>query len=51
MMMMMMMMMTTTATDKQTGKRVTLKTADDLFRIENGMIVEHWDVIDASGMA
>jgi len=43
-------MMTTTATDKQTGKRVTLKTAD-LFRIENGMIVEHWDVVDASGMA
>jgi len=43
-------MMTTTATDKQTGKRVTLKTAD-LFRTENGMIVEHWDVVDASGMA
>jgi predicted SnoaL-like aldol condensation-catalyzing enzyme len=33
-------MMTTTATDKQTGKRITIKTAD-LFRIENGMIVEH----------
>jgi predicted SnoaL-like aldol condensation-catalyzing enzyme len=48
--MMMMMMMTTTATDKRTGKRVTLKTAD-LFRIENAMIVKHWDVIDASEMA
>jgi predicted SnoaL-like aldol condensation-catalyzing enzyme len=33
-------MMTTTATDKETGKRVTLKTAD-LFRIENETIVEH----------
>ena len=43
-------MTTTTAIDKQTGKRVTIKTAD-LFRIENGMIVEHWDVVDASGMA
>ena len=43
-------MMTTTATNKQNYKRVTLKTAD-LFRIENGMIVEHWDVVDASGMA
>ena len=44
-------MMTTTATNKQNNnKRVTLKTAD-LFRIENGMIVEHWDVVDASGMA
>jgi predicted SnoaL-like aldol condensation-catalyzing enzyme len=32
-------MMTTTAKEKQTGKRVTIKT-DDLFRIENGMIVE-----------
>jgi hypothetical protein len=42
--------MTTTATDNQTGKRVILKTAD-LFRIENGMIVDHWDVVDASGMA
>ena len=42
--------MTTTAKEKQTGKRVTIKT-DDLFRIENAMIVEHWDVVDASGMA
>jgi hypothetical protein len=32
-------MMITTAKEKQTGKRVTIKT-DDLFRIENGMIVE-----------
>lgn len=40
-------MMTGTATDNQTGKRVTIKAAD-LFRIENGTITEHWDVVDRS---
>jgi predicted SnoaL-like aldol condensation-catalyzing enzyme len=40
-------MMTGTATDNQTGKRVTIKAAD-LFRIENGTIAEHWDVVDRS---
>jgi predicted SnoaL-like aldol condensation-catalyzing enzyme len=43
-------MLTTTATNKQTGKRVTTKSAD-LYRIENGRIAEHWDVVDRSGMA
>ncbi|MDQ3852152.1 MAG: ester cyclase [Thermoproteota archaeon] len=42
-------MMTGTATDNETGKRVTIKAAD-LFRIENSMFVEHWDVVDRSGM-
>jgi C-1 hydroxylase len=43
-------MLTTTTTNKQTGKRITVKSAD-LYRIENnGMIVEHWDVVDRSGM-
>lgn len=43
-------MLTTTATNKQTGKRVTIKSAD-LYRIEDGKIAEHWDVVDESGMA
>lgn len=43
-------MLTTTASDKQTGKKATMKSAD-LYRIENGMIVEHWDVVDASEIA
>jgi predicted SnoaL-like aldol condensation-catalyzing enzyme len=42
-------MLTTNSTNKQTGKRVTMRTAD-LFRIENRKIVEHWDVVDATGM-
>jgi predicted SnoaL-like aldol condensation-catalyzing enzyme len=42
-------MLTTTATNKQTGKRITIKSAD-LYRIENGTIAEHWDVVDRSGM-
>jgi predicted SnoaL-like aldol condensation-catalyzing enzyme len=40
-------MMTGTATDNQTGRRVTIKAAD-LFRIENGTIAEHWDIVDRS---
>jgi predicted SnoaL-like aldol condensation-catalyzing enzyme len=43
-------MLTTTATNKQTGKKVTIKSAD-LYRIEDGKIAEHWDVVDESGMA
>ena len=42
-------MLTTTATNKQTGKRVTIKSAD-LYRIENGRIVEHWDMVEATGL-
>jgi predicted SnoaL-like aldol condensation-catalyzing enzyme len=42
-------MLATTATNKQTGKRITIKSAD-LYRIENGTIAEHWDVVDRSGM-
>ncbi len=42
-------MLTTIATDKQTGKRVPIKSAD-LYRIENGKIVEHWDVVEATGL-
>lgn len=41
--------MTTRATNKKTGKSVIIRSAD-LFRIENCMIAEHWDVVDASGM-
>jgi predicted SnoaL-like aldol condensation-catalyzing enzyme len=41
--------MTGTATDNQTDKRVTIKAAD-LFRIENGTIAEHWDVVEATGL-
>jgi len=40
--------MFTKATNKQTGKRITIKSAD-LYRIENGMFAEHWDVVEASG--
>jgi predicted SnoaL-like aldol condensation-catalyzing enzyme len=43
-------MMSGTATDNQIGKRVTMRAAD-LFRIENSMFVEHWDVVDRSGIA
>jgi predicted SnoaL-like aldol condensation-catalyzing enzyme len=42
-------MLSTTATNKQTGKRVTIKSAD-LYRVENGRIVEHWDVVEATGL-
>jgi predicted SnoaL-like aldol condensation-catalyzing enzyme len=36
-----------TATNKQTGKKVTIKSAE-VYRIVNGMFVEHWDVVEAS---
>jgi C-1 hydroxylase len=42
-------MLTTTGTNKQTDKRITIKSAD-LYRIENDTIAEHWDVVDRSGM-
>ncbi len=42
-------MLTTTATNKQTGKRITIKSAD-LYRIENSRIVEHWDVVESTGL-
>jgi predicted SnoaL-like aldol condensation-catalyzing enzyme len=42
-----MVMITGNATDNQTGKRITMKAAD-LYRIENGTIAEHWDVVDRS---
>jgi predicted SnoaL-like aldol condensation-catalyzing enzyme len=41
-------MLTTAGTNKQTGKRITIKSAD-LYRIENDTIAEHWDVVDRSG--
>jgi len=37
----------TTATNKRTGKRVTIKSAD-VYRIVNGMLVAHWDVVETS---
>jgi len=40
--------MFTIATNKQTGKRITIKSAD-LYRIDNGIIAEHWDVVEATG--
>jgi predicted SnoaL-like aldol condensation-catalyzing enzyme len=40
-------MLTTTATNKQTGKRVIIKSAD-LYRIEGGKIAEHWDVVEST---
>ena len=42
-------MLTTAGTNKQTGKRITIKSAD-LYRIENDTIAAHWDVVDRSGM-
>lgn len=38
---------TASATNKDTGKKVTIKSAD-VYRIVNGMFVEHWDVVEAS---
>ena len=40
-------MLTTTATNKQTDKRITIKSAD-LYRIEDGKIAEYGDVVDES---
>jgi predicted SnoaL-like aldol condensation-catalyzing enzyme len=37
----------TKATNKYTGKRITIKSAD-LYRVDNGKLVEHWDVVEAS---
>lgn len=37
----------TTATSKQTGKIDTIKSAD-VYRIVDGMFVDHWDVVEAS---
>ena len=42
-------MLTTTAANKQTGNRITIKSAD-LYGIENGRIVEHWDVVESTGL-
>jgi predicted SnoaL-like aldol condensation-catalyzing enzyme len=42
-------MLATTATNKQTGNRITIKSAE-LYRIENGRIVEHWDVVESTGL-
>jgi predicted SnoaL-like aldol condensation-catalyzing enzyme len=36
-----------TATNRHTGKRITIKSAD-VYRIANNMFVEHWDVVEAS---
>lgn len=33
-----------------TGRQVTLHTAE-IFRVEDGKFVEHWDVVDNSGMS
>src|SRR4051794_17586379 len=48
--------MTFTATHTQpmqgiaaTGRRFTLRTID-IWRIENGKLVEHWDVVDTAGL-
>ena len=40
-------MLTTTGTNKQTDKRIIVKSAN-LYRIENGTIAEDWDVVDRS---
>jgi predicted SnoaL-like aldol condensation-catalyzing enzyme len=43
-------MLTVTATGNETNNRVTIQ-SPDLYRIENGTITEHWDVVvNASGM-
>ena len=48
--------MTFTATHTQpmlgiapTGKRLTLRTID-IWRVENGKLAEHWDVVDYAGL-
>lgn len=40
-------MFTTTATNDKTGKKVSIKSAD-VYRIDNGLLVEHWDVVEAT---
>jgi predicted SnoaL-like aldol condensation-catalyzing enzyme len=41
-------MFTTIATNKQTGRKVIIKSAD-VYRIDNGLLAEHWDVVEATG--
>lgn len=41
-------MFTTITTNKQTGRKVTIKYAD-VYRIGNNKFAEHWDVVEATG--
>lgn len=43
-------MLTTTATNKQTGNKITIRSAD-LYRIESSRIVEHWEVVEATELS
>jgi predicted SnoaL-like aldol condensation-catalyzing enzyme len=40
-------LLNTIATSRQTGKEITIKSAN-VYRIVNGIIVEHWEVVEAS---
>lgn len=40
-------MFTTVATNKHTGNKVIIKSAD-LYRIDKEMLLEHWDVVEAT---
>lgn len=40
-------MFTPTATNKKTGKRIIIKSAD-VYRIDNCLLAEHWDVVEAT---
>jgi predicted SnoaL-like aldol condensation-catalyzing enzyme len=31
----------------KTGKKVSIKSAD-VYRIDNGLLAEHWDVVEAT---
>ena len=42
-------MFNTKATNKLTDKTVTIKSAD-LYAISNDMFIEHWDVVEATGL-
>jgi predicted ester cyclase len=33
-----------------TGKKITLETAD-MFRVQDGLFIEHWDVVDKLSVA
>jgi predicted SnoaL-like aldol condensation-catalyzing enzyme len=37
----------TKTTNKQIGKRVVIKSAD-LYRIDNEVLAEHWDAVEAT---